>query len=104
MPINGLIYIVDDQLVMTLTDLFIAGSETTATTLRWAVLYLIHNPEIQNRMRKEIDDVIGSSQIPSMTHKMSLPFSEAVILEVQRIGSIAPFSVVHAAKYDVQYK
>ena len=99
-----LICITDDQLLTTLTDLFIAGSETTATTMRWAVLYLIHNPEVQTRMRKEIDNVIGQSQIPSMIHKSSLPYCEAVILEVLRIGCVAPFSLPHTARYDVQYK
>ena len=98
------IFTTDDQLFTTLTDLFIAGSETTATTMRWAVLYLIHNPEVQTRMRQEIDNVIGQSQIPSMIHKTSLPYCEAVILEVLRIGCVAPFSLPHAARYDVQYK
>jgi hypothetical protein len=35
--------------------MFGAGAETTATTIRWTVLYLIHNVDIQNKMWKEID-------------------------------------------------
>ena len=34
-----------------LNNLFQAGSETTATTLRWAVLYLVLYPEVQQRMQ-----------------------------------------------------
>jgi steroid 21-monooxygenase len=28
-------------------DMFMGGSETTATSLLWAVAFLIHHPEIQ---------------------------------------------------------
>jgi cytochrome P450 len=28
-------------------DLFAAGSETTSTTLRWALLFLVLNPKVQ---------------------------------------------------------
>jgi cytochrome P450 len=49
----------EDQLLSILADLFAAGSETTATTIRWTVLYLIHNVDIQNKMWKEIDNVVG---------------------------------------------
>ena len=44
----------DKDLVGCLVDLFAAGTETTSTTLSWALLYLIHNPDIQERCRQEI--------------------------------------------------
>jgi cytochrome P450 len=43
-------------------DLFAAGTETTATTIRWAIVYLLNNMDIQNKMRKEIDEVVGSGR------------------------------------------
>ncbi|KAK3082816.1 hypothetical protein FSP39_006231 [Pinctada imbricata] len=91
----------DEQLLHTLVEFFIAGSETTTTTLRWATLYLIHNPDVQAGMRKEIDDVIGSSRMPNLTDKPLLPYCEAVISEVQRIRTVVPFSVPHYVKNDV---
>ena len=39
-------------------DLFSAGSETTSTTLRWALLYMILHPEIQEKCRNEIAEVM----------------------------------------------
>ncbi|KAK3086583.1 hypothetical protein FSP39_020630 [Pinctada imbricata] len=94
----------DDQLVQTLQDLFIAGSETTATTLRWAILFLTAHQDIQKKMRKEIDSMIGQSTTPSMEHKSKLQYCEAVINEVQRLGNIAPFAVPHGVRYDVTWK
>ena len=44
----------DEALIVTAMDLFGAGSETTATTLSWAVLYMILYPEVQAKIHKEI--------------------------------------------------
>ena len=38
-------------------DLFIIGTETTAGTLKWLLLYLIHNPDIQQKCQNEIHEV-----------------------------------------------
>src|SRR5205814_496234 len=45
-----------DQLVGTIGDLFIAGHETTVTTLQWLILYLLHFLEIQkfSQIRKNL--------------------------------------------------
>ena len=41
-------YFHEDQLVVILMDLFIAGSETTRNTMTWACLFLIHHPDVNN--------------------------------------------------------
>ena len=38
-------------------DLFVAGSETTSTTLQWMIIYMILNPKIQKRCHQEILEV-----------------------------------------------
>ena len=48
-----------ENLASTLTDLFIAGSETTSTTLTWAVLYMVRNTEVQQKVQNEIGSAIG---------------------------------------------
>ncbi|XP_023120172.1 cytochrome P450 2J4-like [Amphiprion ocellaris] len=81
-------------------DLFGAGTETTATTLHWGLLYMIHYPDIQKRVQAEIDAVIGSSRQPSMTDRENLPYTDAVIHEIQRMGNIVPLNVVRMANKD----
>ena len=44
-----------------ISDLFMAGTETTTTTLRWMVLYMIRHTDIQDQCRKEIHEVISKS-------------------------------------------
>jgi len=41
----------EKNLTNLLLDLFIAGSETTSTTLNWAMLYMVLNPDIQKKVQ-----------------------------------------------------
>lgn len=52
------------QLKVTILDFFLAGGETTATTLRWAVLLLSKHPSVQKKMQDEIDQVVGRDRFP----------------------------------------
>ena len=49
----------DRQIQQIITDLFSAGTETIQTTLRWAALFALREPELQHRVQKELDTVIG---------------------------------------------
>jgi cytochrome P450 len=49
--------------------LFLAGAETTSTTLRWFMLYMIEYPHIQARIHQEIDSVIGKDRLPAWDDK-----------------------------------
>ncbi|XP_072537927.1 cytochrome P450 2J4-like [Salminus brasiliensis] len=83
-------------------DLFIAGTETTFTTLYWGLLYMIKYPDIQAKVQAEIDQVFGSSRQPSMMDRDNLPYTNAVIHEIQRIGNIIPLNLARTATKDVQ--
>lgn len=50
----------EENLVWCVLDLFAAGSETTSTTLRWALLYMSKYPEIQGRR------ATGQVSLPTM--------------------------------------
>ncbi|XP_006816322.1 cytochrome P450 2U1-like, partial [Saccoglossus kowalevskii] len=89
-----------DQLKYTLADLFAAGTETTATTLKWGLLLMVLHPEIQDRVFNEIDQVVGENRLPRLDDRKNLPYTEATLLEIQRFGSIAPFTLPHCALKD----
>ncbi|ODM87155.1 Methyl farnesoate epoxidase [Orchesella cincta] len=84
-------------------DLFAAGSETSSNTLSFAMLYLILNQEAQQRAQKELDFVIGSSRQVSLSDKPSLPYTEATLLEILRLSSIAPLGLPHRMLADTMF-
>lgn len=53
-------FIPDDQLIMVILDLFIAGSQTTSNTLDFAFLMMLTRPEIQAKVHAELDKVLMS--------------------------------------------
>ena len=57
------------DLLVLIGDFFAAGSETTSTSIRFTFLYLILNPEVQERIQRQIDEVVPSGSIPSLEHK-----------------------------------
>ncbi|XP_006879804.1 PREDICTED: cytochrome P450 2J2-like [Elephantulus edwardii] len=83
----------EENLVCSTLDLFLAGTETTSTTLRWALLHMAMNPEIQEKVQAEIDSVLGQSQQPSIADRDHMPYTNAVIHEVQRMGNILPMNL-----------
>lgn len=82
------------NLRLMLSDLFLAGIETTTTALRWSLAYLTAYPEVQQRVAEERRRVIGDRR-PRLSDRGTLHYFEAVIQEVLRMSSVAPLSVPH---------
>ncbi|NXI38572.1 CP2J2 protein, partial [Galbula dea] len=78
----------EDNLVYVINDFFLGGSETSTTTLYWGLLYMVMNPDIQEKVQKELDSVLGPSQLISYEHRRKLPYTNAVVHEIQRFSNI----------------
>ncbi|XP_048120007.1 cytochrome P450 2M1-like [Alosa alosa] len=93
-----------DNLLGSVWNLFSAGTETTSSTLRQMILMMIKHPHIQTRVQKEIDEVIGPDGSPSMDDRSKMPYTDAVINEVQCNMDLTPTSVPHKVTVDTEFK
>lgn len=89
-----------DQLRFVLRDLLLAGTETSSTTLKWALLMVANHQDVQQRLRDEIDSVVARDRLPSLDERSKLPYVEATILEIWRNWTIAPLSIPRSTLAD----
>ena len=71
-------------IVATAILFFFAGFDTTSTSLGLTVFGLVHHPDVQDNLRREIEDVIGESEEITADHLKELKYTENVINESMR--------------------
>lgn len=59
----------DDQLLLTMLDIFQAGIETTSNTLSWTILFLILNPHVQDKLFEEISRIVPRGEQITLDYK-----------------------------------
>uniref|UniRef100_A0A7M4EL06 Cytochrome P450 2C5-like n=1 Tax=Crocodylus porosus TaxID=8502 RepID=A0A7M4EL06_CROPO len=74
----------DKNLIGLVFSLFGAGTVSTSSSLLFCLLVLVKYPHIQAKIHQEIDEAFSANHVPSMEDRVKLPYTNAVIHEVQR--------------------
>ncbi|KZT07466.1 cytochrome P450 [Laetiporus sulphureus 93-53] len=72
------------------------GLETNVSTILTFCLAMLHYPEVQAKAQAEIDAVVGTDRLPSITDRTSLPYVRSLVTEVFRWNPPAPLCIPHA--------
>ncbi|GLB41889.1 putative cytochrome p450 [Lyophyllum shimeji] len=83
---------------------YIAGAETTSSTVSFFFLAMVLYPQCQIQAQKEIDAVIGSDRLPEPHDRENLPFLERLLQETLRWNQAVPCGVPHKTMEDDVYK
>ncbi|XP_029141442.1 cytochrome P450 2J6-like [Protobothrops mucrosquamatus] len=84
----------EENLAECIFNFLISGAESTAITLQWALLLMASHPDVQDKVHKEIEKVLGSSNAVGHQDWKKLPYTSAVIYEIQRTKHAFLFRII----------
>ncbi|CAN1278244.1 Cytochrome P450 705A20 [Linum perenne] len=87
---NAEVKLTRTQIKHFIIELLMASIDTTAATLQWTMAELINRPTILNKLRTEIDSIVGSTRLVKESDVPNLPYLRAVVKESLRLHTAAP--------------
>ncbi|KAK1515574.1 cytochrome P450 [Colletotrichum costaricense] len=84
-------------------SIFSGAADTSVASVNAFFLAMAKFPEAQKKAQEEIDRVIGSDRLPTVSDRESLPYLEALIQEVLRWHTIAPMGLLHMSSDEATY-
>ncbi|XP_031490189.1 flavonoid 3'-monooxygenase CYP75B137-like [Nymphaea colorata] len=80
-----------------LTDLFTAGTDTSTSTVEWAIAELIKHPHVQKKVQAELDSVVGRDRLVKESDIPNLTYLQAIVKETFRLHPSTPLSLPRIA-------
>ncbi|XP_059624711.1 geraniol 8-hydroxylase-like [Cornus florida] len=83
-------------------DLFVAGTDTTSSTLEWAMAEVLHNPETLVKAKAELEETIGKGKAVEESDIARLPYLGSIIKETLRLHPPVPFLIPRRVEEDCE--
>ncbi|KAL5976443.1 hypothetical protein ACLOJK_020775 [Asimina triloba] len=93
----------DRDLKILIVELFMAATDTTTSSIEWAMAELLRSPGSLRKVQEELDQVVGQSRTIEEKHIGQLPYLTAVIKETLRLHPPLPFLVPRRAVKDTEF-
>jgi cytochrome P450/NADPH-cytochrome P450 reductase len=84
----------EENIIYQMITFLIAGHETTSGALSFATYFLLKNPQVLEKARKIVDEVVGD-ELPRLEHLAQLRYIEQILMETLRIWPTAPAFAVN---------
>ncbi|KAL0896348.1 hypothetical protein Bca101_080309 [Brassica carinata] len=85
-----------------LLDMFVAGTDTSSSTLEWAMTELLANPQTMAKAQAEIEHMIGQDGLVQEPDISGFPYLQAVLKETYRLHPAVPLLLPRKAEADVE--
>ena len=80
--------------------MFVAGTETTSSTIEWAMSLLLNHPAALNKVQAEMDASIGTSRMVTADDVPRLSYLQCIISETLRLYPAAPLLLPRECRSD----
>ncbi|KAF3438090.1 hypothetical protein FNV43_RR20846 [Rhamnella rubrinervis] len=87
----------DTEIKALLLNMFTAGTDTSSSTVEWAIAELIRHPRIMGRVQQELDEVVGRDRLVTELDLAHLTYLQAVVKETFRLHPSTPLSLPRMA-------
>ncbi|KAF9670959.1 hypothetical protein SADUNF_Sadunf13G0123300 [Salix dunnii] len=92
----------EDNVLYIVENINVAAIETTLWSIEWGIAELVNHPEIQKKLRHELDTVLGPGHQITEPDTYKLPYLNAVIKETLRLRMAIPLLVPHMNLHDAK--
>jgi trans-cinnamate 4-monooxygenase len=92
----------EDNVLYIVENINVAAIETTLWSIEWGIAELVNNQEIQNKLRTELDTILGPGVQITEPDTYKLPYLQAVIKETLRLRMAIPLLVPHMNLHDAK--
>ncbi|KAI3897601.1 hypothetical protein MKW92_022144 [Papaver armeniacum] len=87
----------EDVIISAILEIYGLAADSCATTIVWALTFLVREQEIQEKLYCEIKDIIGRTRAVKIADLKKMSYLQAVVKETLRMKCVGPMAIPHKA-------